>query len=94
MAQAKVNPKQVVARSMSQASLKKKQAEVKETQFMVQRMQAEAQQRRVEANKVKGSIMVAKTAVARTFRVEDEGNVRLIAGEQVRCNRCHGMPRL
>jgi len=38
--------------------------------------------------------VLAKTAAARTFRVEDEGSVRLAAGEPVRCNRCHGMPRL
>jgi hypothetical protein len=38
--------------------------------------------------------VLAKTAAARTFRVEDAGIVRLAAGEPVRCNRCHGMPRL
>jgi hypothetical protein len=37
---------------------------------------------------------LAKTAAARTFRVEDEGTVDLAAGEPVSCNRCHEMPRL
>jgi len=66
MAKAKVNnPKQVVARSVNQGVLNQKQAEVRETQHMVQKMQAEAQQRRVDANKVKGSVMVSKMNVAR-----------------------------
>ena len=58
------DPKQAVARSINQASLKKKQAELMESQIVTQRKQVEGQLRRVEANKVKSSIMVAKTKVA------------------------------
>ncbi len=59
------DPKQAVARSINQASLKKKQAELMESQILAQRKQVEGQLRRVEANKVKSSIMVARTTVAK-----------------------------
>ena len=37
---------------------------------------------------------LAKMPVARTFRIEDDEIVTLAKSELVRCNRCHGMPRL
>ncbi len=42
---------------------------------------------------LRGTVL-AKTAAARTFRVEDGLTVNLAKGELVRCNRCHGLPAL